>query len=138
MSSIIAQSSPSEAHVRAAQSHLNDRGIQLERLGSSVKKRPWSSDCGLSFHLSITLTKTDYEDGEPYRWYYDLNTTVEFKDGYIAPFHEGPDPLPTPEPTSGFLLLAGAALLALRRRAANAGRNMKAATHGLHAPPQSP
>ena len=68
-------------------------------------------------NLSITLIKTDDEDGEPYRWYYDLNTTVEFKNGYIAPFHDGPDPLPTPEPTSGFLLLVGAALLALRRRA---------------------
>ena len=45
---------------------------------------------------------------------YSSSASIEYKNGYIAPFHSGPDP--TPEPTSGFLLLIGAALLALRRR----------------------
>ena len=67
-------------------------------------------------NFTITLTQVDYEYDEPCRWNYDLSTTVEFKNGYIAPFHEGPDPISTPEPTSGALLLVGAALLALRRR----------------------
>ena len=48
---------------------------------------------------------------------YNLTASFTYENGYIAPFHEGPDPLPTPEPTGGVLLLTGAALLALRRRA---------------------
>ena len=50
---------------------------------------------------------------------YNLTASIAYENGYIAPFHEGPDPIHdlTPEPTSGMLLLVGAALLALRRRA---------------------
>lgn len=70
-------------------------------------------------NLSITLNHLEYDPefpDEPLYYYYDVNATVEFKDGYIAPFHEGPDPLPTPEPTSGLMLLLGVGALALRRR----------------------
>ena len=51
-------------------------------------------------------------DVDPYH-IYNSSASIEYKNGYIAPFHSGPDP--TPEPTSGLLLLIGAALLALRR-----------------------
>ena len=49
---------------------------------------------------------------------YNLTASIAYENGYIAPFHEGPDPIHTftPEPTSGMLLLVGAALLTLRRR----------------------
>ena len=52
-------------------------------------------------------------DVEPYH-VYSSSASIKYVNGYIAPFHTGPDP--TPEPTSGLLLLVGAALLALRRR----------------------
>lgn len=45
---------------------------------------------------------------------YRSSATIDFTNGYIAPYHTGPDPIP--EPTSGLLLLLGSALLALRRR----------------------
>lgn len=67
---------------------------------------------GESPDFSVTLTLYD-ADSDTY--YYAVNTTVKFKDGYIAPYHEGPDPNPTPEPTSGLLLLIGSAALLLRR-----------------------
>lgn len=52
---------------------------------------------------------------DPYvRNAYRSSATIDFTNGYIAPFHTGPDPIP--EPTSGLLLLLGSALLALRRK----------------------
>ena len=50
----------------------------------------------------------------PIRHAYKSSATIDFKNGYIAPYHTGPDPIP--EPTSGLLLLVGSALLALRRK----------------------
>ena len=67
-------------------------------------------------NFSVTLNHTDYdpEYDEIYRWYYDITVTFDYEDGYVAPFHTGPDP--TPEPTSGMLILVGSALLLIRRR----------------------
>ena len=50
----------------------------------------------------------------PIRHAYRSSATIGFTNGYIAPYHTGPDPIP--EPTSGLLLLLGSALLALRRK----------------------
>ena len=75
--------------------------------------------------FSVTLNHIEYEtdpdtsESVPYRYYYDVNTAVKFMDGYIAAYHEGPEP--TPEPTSGMLMLVGSALLALRRRREESG-----------------
>ena len=51
---------------------------------------------------------------EHIRHAYTATATIDFVAGHIAPYHTGPDPIP--EPSSSFLLLIGAALLALRRR----------------------
>ena len=73
-------------------------------------------------NFSVNLYRTDYEtdyytsEQVPYKYYYNIGVTVDYENGYIAPLHSGPDPLPSPEPTSGMLLLVGSALLALRRR----------------------
>ena len=75
---------------------------------------------GESPDYSLTLNHIEYDKNdptEPYMHYYDVSATVEFKDGYVAPFHTGPDPVSVPEPTSGLLLLVGLAAISLRRRA---------------------
>ena len=54
----------------------------------------------------------------PYKYYYDVNASVEYNEGRIAAYHDGPDALPTPEPTAELLLLFGSAFLALHRRKA--------------------
>lgn len=74
--------------------------------------------------FAVTLNHIDYvfepdtSENVPFLYYYDVNASVEYKDGYIAAFHEGPDARPTPEPTAGLLLLLGSVFLVLHRRKA--------------------
>ena len=64
-------------------------------------------------NFSVKLDHIDYiineytSEPEPVRYYYDISVNIDYENGYVAPLHAGPDPLPTPEPTNGLLLLIG-------------------------------
>ena len=78
----------------------------------------FGEDPNFSVNLYRTDYETDYHTSEqvPCKYYYNVGVTVDYENGYVAPLHAGPDPLPTPEPTSGLLLLIGLSGLARRRR----------------------
>ena len=70
--------------------------------------------------FSATLNHIEYDPefpDDPLFYYYDVNQIVEFRNGYVAAYHDGADPTAAPEPTNGMLLLIGLAALSLRRRA---------------------